>query len=329
MRQPVKHVRFFVSAVSLGLAFLWVGAVVAFETQPSNSQQGSEIAPLQDFASHVAPLLDRRCAGCHAGEYAQADFRIDDRDSVLGYIEPGDPESSILWTDYLNAETARHDPATTVMPLSGPMAAEELSVVRRWIEAGAEWPEGIRFVSIGGIPDRELATPLPTSLFARLCGFFGYFHPATVHFPIALLMFGGAAAFLSFFTGGRAYYVAFYCLLWGTFFAIIASLMGWCFAHEKGYPAWSVVPTEESLEAASAVFRHRWLGIATTLVAVACVILAIISHRSPNPLYRHLWRWGLIVSALLVSIVGHQGGELVYGDIIARAFERLFGVGGS
>jgi len=65
------------------------------------------------------------------------------------------------------------------------------------------------------------------------------------------------------------------------------------------------------------------------LVALACVILAIISHRSPKPLYRHLWRWGLILSALLVSIVGHQGGELVYGDIIARAFERLFGAGGS
>jgi uncharacterized membrane protein len=205
------------------------------------------------------------------------------------------------------------------------MPAEELNVFKTWIEQGAEWPEGIKFVSLGGIEEPTSVRTKNNSLFARLCGFLGYFHPAVVHFPIALLMFGGAASALSFLTGGRAVYVAFYCLMWGTFFALISAMLGWFYAAEKGYPSWDIIPNKDSVEAASAVFRHRWLGTFSTTLSVVVCVCAILAVRQPKAPWKHVWRVGLIVVALLISIVGHQGGELVYGEILHRAFDRLMG----
>lgn len=278
-----------------------------------------------DFEQDIVPLFERRCSGCHAGERAKAGFRIDDRDSVLGYVEPGDIENSLLWTDYLKAVSAHADPATSVMPLNGPIPPHELAIFKKWIEDGAQWPEDFRLITAVGIPSIERTTTEPEGLMQRFSAFIGYFHPAIVHFPIGLLIFGGAAAALSFVTGGRAVYVAFYCLVWGTLFTMVTAYTGWSLAAEKGYPAWSTLPTVESVDAASAVFRHRWLGTFTSLLSIVVLGLAIFAIRWPRSRFAIAWRIGLVFIALLVSIVGHQGGELVYGDLIGKAFNRLLG----
>lgn len=290
------------------------------------AEQGNDVSPKNiDFVRDVAPLLDRRCANCHVGDRAKAGLDIEDRETVLQYVEPGDPENSSLWSDYLNAESPHHNPATSVMPLRGPIPQNELNIVKSWIQQGADWPKGVTFVSLGGISEQPKAKENDQSLLARISGFLGYFHPAVVHFPIALLMFGGAAAALSFLTGGRAVYVAFYCLTWGTLFALISTVLGWFYAAEKGYPAWDAIPNKDSIEAAAAIFRHRWLGtIATAMSSIVCLI-AILAARQPKKPWKHVWRIGLIVVALIISIVGHQGGELVYGDILHRAVDRLMG----
>ena len=189
---------------------------------------------------------------------------------------------------------------------------------------GADWPENFRFVSTMGV--RSRGKPIePEGLIQRVSAFVGYFHPAVVHFPIALLLFGGAAAALSFLTGGRAVYVAFYSLIWGALFSIVATYLGWSLAAEKGYPDWMAVPTGDSIEEASAVFRHRWLGTFATLMSIAVTICAAFAMRKPHGLLRHVWRIGLIVTAIVIAIVGHQGGELVYGDVMAKAYSRLVG----
>ena len=68
----------------------------------SSSEPTSETettGPLVQFRRDVMPIFQKRCQSCHGAEDAKADFRIDDRDTVLGYIEPGDaappiPEAS-------------------------------------------------------------------------------------------------------------------------------------------------------------------------------------------------------------------------------------------
>ncbi len=314
--------RRWVRAVGVLIAIAMLSPLaIAEETAVSEAQNSETI----DFERDVASVLERRCAGCHIGERAKGGFQLDDRDTVLTYVEPGDTESSLLWTDYLKAESAHVDPATTVMPLNGPLPTHELEIVEDWIEQGAIWPENFRFVSTAGIPAIEREPVEPEGVYQRISAFLGYFHPPIVHFPIGLLVFGAAAAALSFITGGRAIYVAYYCLVWGAFSSIVAAYMGWCFAAEKGYPNWSTVPTSDSIEAASAIFRHRWLGTFSAFFAVIVLVLATIALRKPKSVLRHVWRIGFLILALVISIAGHQGGELVYGDILGKAFERLLG----
>ena len=322
--RPLLHASFFLFAL-LHLGDLANSQVSVVEWIEGSKVDSSPKQPKIDFEKDVSPLLERRCAGCHVGEHAKGGFHVTDRDSLLGYVEPGDVQNSSLWVDYLTADSAHVDPSSLVMPLNGPISSGELAIVEDWIKQGAEWPETYRFVSTTGVPSVERKTIEPEGFIQRVFAFSGYFHPAVVHFPIALLLFGGASAALSLLTGGRAVYVAYYCLVWGTLFSIMATYMGWCLAAEKGYPDWMSVPTDESIVASSAVFRHRWLGIFTTLAAIVVTIIASFALRSPKSSFRYVWRIGLIAVAILVSIAGHQGGELVYGDIIGKAFSRLVG----
>ena len=102
----------------------------------------SEGADEVSFQSEVLPLLSRSCFPCHGPDAAtrEAGLRFDDRDDAVldrdGYraISPGDAEGSELFiriTDDL-------DP----MPPEGhgvPLTPEEVDLLRRWIDEGAEY----------------------------------------------------------------------------------------------------------------------------------------------------------------------------------------------
>lgn len=291
----------------------------------SNSLAADSV--IVDFAKDVAPVLEARCVHCHQGDNAKGGFIVGDRDAVLGFVEPGDSASSSLWTDYLTAKPVAEDPKSLVMPPSGPLPSSELAVLKLWIDEGAVWPEGYLLASakVETKPSEEVKKVEAEGVFARAFGAIGYFHPAVIHFPIALLIFGGAAAGLSFFTGSRAQAIAFYCLLWGSLATVVSAMMGWSFAIEKGFPRWDLIPDAEALADTQLLFRHRWMGVTVAVLSVIVLGIAIISKKFPNHSIRHVWRIGMLVLALLVSITGHQGGELVYGDILAKAVTRFVG----
>ena len=67
------------------------------ETAPSLSVEGS----LVDFQRDVWPILESKCLSCHGPDDAKNDFRVDDSETMLSYIEAGDIENTFLWTDYL------------------------------------------------------------------------------------------------------------------------------------------------------------------------------------------------------------------------------------
>ena len=283
-----------------------------------------------DFKRDVVPILELRCVHCHQGDNAKAGFLIGDRDAVLGYVEPGDAASSLLWTDYLTAKPVLEVSSSQVMPPAGPLTEQELGVLKSWIDEGASWPQGVMLVRAKLPTENKNAevdknSSSPETFFDRAFGAIGYFHPAVVHFPIALLVFGGAAAGLSFFTGSRAQSIAFYCLLWGSLSAVLASILGWSFAAEKGYARWDFIPDASSLADTQLLFRHRWTGIAVAVLSVITLCLAIIARKYPNRPIRHIWKLGMLILAVLVSITGHQGGELVYGDILEKAVSRFVG----
>ncbi len=124
----------------------------------------------------------------------------------------------------------------------------------------------------------------------------GTFHPASVHFPIALL----TVALLSRLQGQRAQmrekhlpygFISRYCLYFGTITACLAAALGWAFASPMG--------TETDL-----MFYHRWFG---TAVALGSVVVVVLKERG--------WCYTIPLAILVLGVLltGFLGGAMIYG----------------
>jgi hypothetical protein len=94
-----------------------------------------------DFERDVRPIFARACYNCHGPKKQKSDYRLDDRTSALrggsigGGIVPGDGARSPL-VQYV---AGTHDEIR--MPPKGEgLSAEEVGVIRAWIDQGAKWP---------------------------------------------------------------------------------------------------------------------------------------------------------------------------------------------
>lgn len=136
---------------------------------------------------------------------------------------------------------------------------------------------------------------------ARLARWFGRFHPASVHFPIAMILSAALAEVLLIVTQ-RTFYVGAsrFCLWIGSLGAVIAGTLGWLFAgFSPGEDHWTLA-------------LHRWFGTAT---AFGSVPLLWFGERAAQggAGARRTFRVGLFSVALLVAATGFLGGALVYG----------------
>jgi hypothetical protein len=115
------------------------------------SAAASSFAADVDFARDVRPILSRNCFACHGPDAGQreADLRLDrfeDSDDVLGaaaVVVPGNAAESELIARITS------DDVDVVMPPpdSGKsLTAEQIEVLRRWIEEGAEYAAHWAFV---------------------------------------------------------------------------------------------------------------------------------------------------------------------------------------
>ena len=277
-----------------------------------------------DFQRDVVPIFRRHCLECHEGENAKADFRIHDPDSVFSYVEGGELEYSSLYVDYLISEY--DDMLMPPRSHGGPLAPTELAVVRLWIEEGADWPEDAQVIPQEVDEPGEPVDPLQAvrtaegGFLGRLWTFQGFFHPATVHFPIALLLLGAVFVVLGWRWPTVGTQVPLACLLLGAASSIVATAMGWSFATEMGYGSWSKVDLDGE------IFWHRWSAVVVTVASTVLAVVALMGLKSGNPRSVKVWKIGLLVVAGLVGLVGHQGGEMTYGkDFYPKAFRILLG----
>jgi ankyrin repeat protein len=98
--------------------------------------------PAVDFDRDVKPLLRDKCVGCHGPAQQNGGLRLDRRQpAMLGgangvAILPGNAaRSPLVW---------RVSGPTTFgpqMPPTGPLRADEVTLLRRWIDDGAPWSE--------------------------------------------------------------------------------------------------------------------------------------------------------------------------------------------
>ncbi len=100
-------------------------------------------APAADlFRDQVAPILERRCVGCHSdanpkGKLSLATLGALQRGGEGGpAVEPGRPDESLLIEKIVGK--------TPAMPKTGPpLSAAEVATLRHWVETGAAWPDGL------------------------------------------------------------------------------------------------------------------------------------------------------------------------------------------
>ena len=90
-----------------------------------------------DFARDIQPILAANCYQCHGPDPSsrKAGLRLDIRDSAIREaIVPGDADRSVL----IRRLTA-HDDDRMPPPDREPLGPEDVELLRRWIDEGAEW----------------------------------------------------------------------------------------------------------------------------------------------------------------------------------------------
>lgn len=91
------------------------------------------------FRDHVRPILEERCLHCHNKREMPAKYSLESRAEAFDgrRIVPGKANESLLITVLTTGNHAMTMPAVGTAP-----PREEIEVLKRWIDAGAEWPRG-------------------------------------------------------------------------------------------------------------------------------------------------------------------------------------------
>jgi hypothetical protein len=97
-----------------------------------------------DFARDILPIFDQHCWSCHGPARQESNLRLDVREGAMGtadwgqpVIVPGDGQASLLY-QFITGE------GDLLMPPEGsgePLSAEQVGLIQRWIDAGANWPD--------------------------------------------------------------------------------------------------------------------------------------------------------------------------------------------
>ena len=133
----------FVATLSGALFTIAQGRLLAEEARETNA---SSVAGV-DFEQEIQPLLRKHCYQCHGRDVQEGGLRLDQKQHALGgggggkVILPGRPEDSPLLL-----LVSGEDPDGRVMPPEDeapPLRDAQVAAIRRWIEAGADWPDGV------------------------------------------------------------------------------------------------------------------------------------------------------------------------------------------
>ena len=129
--------------VTLGLAFSALGHGPA----PAKAQEEGPALPPPaarkvDFDRDIRPILAANCFACHGPEKQKSDFRLDDRAAAFrGGLEgpaivPGKSAESELIL-----RVATDEPDRVMPPKGDRLTAEQVGLLRAWIDQGATWPD--------------------------------------------------------------------------------------------------------------------------------------------------------------------------------------------
>jgi ankyrin repeat protein len=93
-----------------------------------------------DFQRDVQPIFRQQCYGCHGPSQQMNGFRLDRRrDAMRGgtiaTLGPGNSDGSRLYQRLTGNRFGQQ------MPPTGALRPEQIDVIKRWIDEGADWPD--------------------------------------------------------------------------------------------------------------------------------------------------------------------------------------------
>lgn len=137
------HLRWRKATWTKGLRATWLpaalGLLVGVFTSSLVPSSGIEPVGVDSSFEEAAALLAEHCVRCHNDQDRQGDFSLQSQAAVMesGFVEAADPTSHLLTVIRGQGDE------TPAMPKGAePLSAEEVGVIRAWIEAGAPWPAG-------------------------------------------------------------------------------------------------------------------------------------------------------------------------------------------
>ncbi len=125
-----------------------------------------------DFNAEIRPILNEQCVACHGGVKTNADLNLQFRDLALIGGESGEP--AIVPGDAGSSAMVRmisHSIAEDRMPKDEPpLSEEEIDLIRRWIDQGAEWEQHWAYESPArpDLPKTDAPTPIDAFVRDRL-----------------------------------------------------------------------------------------------------------------------------------------------------------------
>ena len=85
----------------------------------------------------VRPIFEKHCYECHGAEKQKNDYRLDIKAVALKHVKPDHSAESQLFRFVSGLEK------DTPMPPKSKLSSAELETLRRWIDEGANWPDGV------------------------------------------------------------------------------------------------------------------------------------------------------------------------------------------
>ncbi|MEC7566476.1 MAG: DUF1549 domain-containing protein [Planctomycetota bacterium] len=120
-----------------------------------------------DFVHDVMPILKTHCGQCHTGEKKEGGLAMNTRAQLLAGGENG---KSIISGDstrsHLLVRLTSDDPFTRMPPEGSRVPPEKVAILKKWIDAGLPWEQGITLGTAGWEPPlkpRIITLPPPVN----------------------------------------------------------------------------------------------------------------------------------------------------------------------
>jgi mono/diheme cytochrome c family protein/uncharacterized membrane protein len=275
-------------------------AVAPSQTSRSSRHETSRPSPpTADRSRNIRELFHKHCEKCHGADGRGEEARdrlpeIPDFTDASWQARRADAKLLASILDGKGSEMPPHRGKIDEAQARG-LVAYVRTFARTTGKSGQADQEG---------PARdEQAEDVPTGrFFEKLIRWLGRFHPAAVHFPIALLTAAAVAELLRMATGKPAFdAIARYCVWFGVLTALVAGTLGWFMGRFR------------LTDASWVMMTHRWLGTSTVVCAGLALVLSELSRRPDRRRTRMVFRIAVLALAVLVSVTGFFGGAVAYG----------------